>query len=134
ANWLWNHPDAPYPAGSSLNHPDHIASKLGVVAVLAALEHRLRTGQGQSIEMAQTESAAYLLGEFYLEGPTTGRPPAPRGNTVDYAVPHGVYPCAGEDRWVAIAAVGDDAWERLCAGLGLGGDAVARLVEEGGCR
>ena len=137
ANWLWNHPDAPYPAGSSLNHPDHIASKLGVVAVLAALEHRLRTGQGQSIEMAQTESAAYLLGEFYLEGPTTGRPPAPRGNTVDYAVPHGVYPCAGEDRWVAIAAVGDDAWERLCAGLGwepeaglatLGGRQAARAA------
>src|SRR6266704_2355350 len=68
ANWLWNHPDAPYPAGSSLNHPDHIASKLGVVAVLAALEHRHRTGQGQFIEIAQTESAAYLLGEFYLEG------------------------------------------------------------------
>jgi len=122
ANWLWNHADAPYPAGSSLNHPDHLAAKLGGVAVLAALEHRRRTGEGQFIEMAQTEAAAWVQGEFYLETPCAGRPPAQRGNAVEYAVPHGVYPCAprenGEDRWCAIAVVGDDAWRRFAACLG----------------
>jgi crotonobetainyl-CoA:carnitine CoA-transferase CaiB-like acyl-CoA transferase len=117
-NWLWNHADAPYPAGVSLNHPDHIASKLAAVAVLAALEHRRRTGEGQLIEMAQTEAAAYLLGEFYLQGPCTGRPLTPQGNAVEYAVPHGVYPCAGEDRWCAIAVMTDAEWECLvqCCG------------------
>src|SRR6185503_11195858 len=55
ACYLWNHPDAPYPGASSLNHPDHVASKLGLVAVLAALEHRRRTGEGQLIDMAQSE-------------------------------------------------------------------------------
>jgi benzylsuccinate CoA-transferase BbsF subunit len=126
ANWLWNHADAPYPAGSSLNHPDHIASKLATVAVLAALEHRRRTGEGQLIEMAQTEAAAYLLGEVYLQGPCTGQPPQQCGNAVDYAVPHGVYPCArregnDEDRWCAIAVVGDNTWRRFadCLGWGL---------------
>ncbi len=118
ANWLWNHADAPYPAGVALNHPDHIASKLGAVAVLAAVEHRRRTGEGQFIEMAQTEAAAYLLGEFYLQGPCTGSPPRRRGNDVDYAVPHGVYPCAGDDRWCAIAVVGDAAWTRFTHCLG----------------
>jgi crotonobetainyl-CoA:carnitine CoA-transferase CaiB-like acyl-CoA transferase len=122
ANWLWNHPDAPYPAGSSLNHPDHLAAKLAAVAVLAALEHRRRTGEGQLIEMAQTEAAAYVQGEVYLETPCAGRPPAQRGNAVAYAVPHGVYPCApranGEDRWCAIAVVGEDAWQRFAACLG----------------
>lgn len=122
ANWLWNHPDAPYPAGSSLNHPDHVASKLGAVAVLAAVEHRRRTGEGQFIDMAQTEAAAYFHGEVYLEGPCTGRAPQQRGNAAEYAVPHGVYPCAaresGEDRWCAIAVVGDDAWQRLARCLG----------------
>src|SRR5438552_3747758 len=116
--WLWNHPDAPYPAGSSLNHPDHIAAKLAAVAVLAALEHRRRTGEGQLIEMSQAEAAAYLIGEFYLEGPATGRPAAQRGNAALYACPHGVYPSAGEDRWVAIAVVGDGAWERFAGALG----------------
>src|SRR5438445_731428 len=91
--WLWNHPDAPYPAGSSLNHPDHIAAKLAAVAVLAALEHRRRTGEGQLIEMSQAEAAAYLIGEFYLEEPLTGRPAMPDGNRVPYAAPHDVYRC-----------------------------------------
>jgi crotonobetainyl-CoA:carnitine CoA-transferase CaiB-like acyl-CoA transferase len=117
-NWLWNHPGAPYPAGVSLNHPDHIASKLAAAAVLAALAHRRRTGEGQLIEMAQTEAAAYLLGELYLEAPCTGRAPAPRGNASDYAVPHGVYPCAGEDRWCAIAVVSDACWQRFVGGVG----------------
>ncbi len=116
--WLWNHPDAPYPAGSALNHPDHIAAKLSAVAVLAALEHRRRTGEGQLIEMSQAETAAYLIGEFYLEGPCTGGRAAQRGNAVLYACPHGVYPSAGEDRWVAIAVVGDEAWERFRAAVG----------------
>jgi crotonobetainyl-CoA:carnitine CoA-transferase CaiB-like acyl-CoA transferase len=122
ATHLWNHPDAPYPAGSSLEHPDHLAGKLLAVAVLAALEHRRRTGEGQHVELAQTEATAYLLGELYLEGPCTGRPAAPRGNAVDYACPHGVYPCAGEDRWCAIAVVGEDAWSRFRHGVGWAAD------------
>jgi crotonobetainyl-CoA:carnitine CoA-transferase CaiB-like acyl-CoA transferase len=118
ATFLWNHPDAPYPGGSSLEHPDHMAGKLAAVAVLAALEHRRRTGEGQHIELAQSEAAAYLLGEVYLEGPLTGRRVQPRGNAVDYACPHGVYPAAGADAWVAIAAAGDDVWERMRTALG----------------
>jgi crotonobetainyl-CoA:carnitine CoA-transferase CaiB-like acyl-CoA transferase len=117
-NWLWNFPDSPYPAGTSLNHPDHVASKLATVALLAALAHRQRSGEGQFIEMAQTEAAAFLLGERYLELACTGKAAARQGNAVDYAVPHGVYPCAGDDHWCAIAVVGDAAWSRFrrCVG------------------
>jgi crotonobetainyl-CoA:carnitine CoA-transferase CaiB-like acyl-CoA transferase len=118
ATFLWNHSDAPYPGGSSLEHPDHMAGKLAAVAVLAALEHRRRTGEGQHIELAQSEATAYLLGDVYLEEPLTGRRVRPRGNAVDYACPHGVYPAAGVDAWVAIAAVGDDTWEQMRIALG----------------
>ena len=118
ANWLWNHPEAPYPAGVSLNHPDHIASKLAAAAVLAAIAHHGRTGEGQLIEMAQTEAAAYLLGEFYLERSCTGRAPVQRGNAAEHAVPHGVYPCAGDDRWCAIAVMSDACWERFVGCVG----------------
>ncbi len=70
---LWNHPDAPYPCGTSMNHPDHIAGRLLAVGVLAALREREASGEGQLLELAQTEAAAYLIGEVYLEGGALGR-------------------------------------------------------------
>jgi benzylsuccinate CoA-transferase BbsF subunit len=45
---LWAHPDDPFPVGSTLNHPDHAAGKQALVAVLAALRRRERTGEGCS--------------------------------------------------------------------------------------
>jgi crotonobetainyl-CoA:carnitine CoA-transferase CaiB-like acyl-CoA transferase len=120
--WLWNHPDAPYPGGSSLNHPDHVAAKLAVAAILAALEHRRLTGEGQLIEASQAEVAAYLVGEVYLEQGLAGRPSAQRGNTVDWACPHGVYPAAGDDRWIALAVSDDAAWRRCARVLELPDD------------
>ncbi|GIW41919.1 MAG: putative CoA-transferase [Candidatus Binatia bacterium] len=127
--WLWNHEDAPYPAGTSLNHPDHIAGKLLAAVVLAAWERRRETGEGARIEMSQAEAAAYLMGEFYLQKSLTGVPCRPEGNAVPYAVPHGVYPCAGEDRWCAIAVVGDDTWVRFRACVGLEPEPRWRTLE-----
>ena len=114
ATWLWNHPDAPYPAGSSLEHPDHLAGRMLAVAVLAALEHRSRTGEGQYVELSQSEAAAFLLGHFYLQEPCTGRPVVQRGNASADACPHGVYRAKGDDRWVAIAVTDDAGWTRFC--------------------
>ena len=108
--WLWNHEDAPYPGGCSLNHPDHTAAKLAAGVILAALEHRRRTGEGQLIEMSQAESAAYLLGEVYLQAADPKTPLRQTGNRSPYAAPHGVYQCAGTERWVAIAVVSDADW------------------------
>jgi len=126
---LWNHPDAPYPCGTSLNHPDHIAGKLLAVAVLAALDHRQRTGEGQHIDMAQTETAAYFVGEVFLAAALTGVDPGAIGNRHPHAAPHGVYPAAGDDRWVAVAVHDDDAWQRVVALLGWDDDPALRTVE-----
>ena len=115
---LWNHPDAPYPCGTSMNHPDHLAGRLLAVGVLAALREREASGEGQFLELAQTEAAAYLIGEKYLHAARDGTDPAPLGNAHPTAAPHGVYPSAGDDQWVAIAIMDDDAWTRLCAAVG----------------
>jgi crotonobetainyl-CoA:carnitine CoA-transferase CaiB-like acyl-CoA transferase len=111
---LWNHPEAPYPCGTTLNHPDSIAGKLLAVSVLAALHHRAFTGEGQYLEAAQTEVAAYLIGEVYLDAERAGAPPVPLGNRHATAAPHGVYPTAGEDQWIAIAVMSDAEWQRFC--------------------
>ena len=124
---LWSDRDAPYPCGTSLNHPDHIAGKLLAVGVLAALAHCARTGEGQLIDMAQTEAAAYLAGELYLDAAGTGDERSVCGNESAGSVPHGVYPAAGDDRWIAIA-VGDASWHGFVAATGIG-DAAATAGE-----
>ncbi len=130
ATWLWNHPEAPYPAGSSLEHPDHAAGKLASLAVLAALEHRRRTGEGQEIELAQSEAAAFMLGDIYLQASCTGRAATPHGNGSEHAYPHGLYPARGEDAWVAIAVVDDEAWRRMSTALNWPADPrLARLAD-----
>jgi crotonobetainyl-CoA:carnitine CoA-transferase CaiB-like acyl-CoA transferase len=123
---LWNHPDAPYPCGTSMNHPDHIAGRLLAVGVLAALAEREVSGVGQHLELAQTEAAAYLMGETYLEAARAGVDPAPLGNTDPHAAPHGVYPAAGDDQWVAIAVTDDDAWRAFRTALGWDDDPALR--------
>jgi len=60
-----------------------------------------------------------LMGECYLEERCTGIAPKPAGNSVPWASPHGVYPAAGEDRWVAIAVVTDAEWKHLADIAGL---------------
>lgn len=122
--WLWSHPDAPRPVGTSLEHPDHFAARLLAVAVLAALEHRERTGEGQWIELAQTEAAAYPVGEHYFDD----HPPL-RGNAALHACPHGVYPARGVDRWLAIAVVGDAAFARFRRCLGWPDDPALATLE-----
>jgi crotonobetainyl-CoA:carnitine CoA-transferase CaiB-like acyl-CoA transferase len=126
---LWNYPDAPYPCGTSLNHPDHIAGKLLAVGVLAALDHLRRTGEGQLVDMAQTDAAAFLLGDVYLEGHLNGADPPARGNERDDAVPHGVYPAAGEDRWLALSVLDDEAWRRLSGAFGWPLDPATATLE-----
>ncbi len=126
---LWSDREAPYPCGTSLNHPDHIAGKLLAVAVLAALAHRARTGEGQLIDMAQTEAAAYLMGEIYLDAARTGDERAECGNESLSAAPQGVYPCAGDDRWIAIAVCDDAAWRGLVRGLDWVADAALATVD-----
>jgi benzylsuccinate CoA-transferase BbsF subunit len=115
---LWAHPDDPYPVGSNAALPDHMCSKLAVVAVLAALDYRRRTGKGQFIDMAQIEVAATLIGEVYLDYTINNRINKPMGNRSSYAAPHGCYRCKGDDEWCAISVFTVDEWRRFCDVLG----------------
>jgi benzylsuccinate CoA-transferase BbsF subunit len=86
--------------------------------VLAALRHRRRTGEGQFIDLAQTEPTMALLGPALMEYTVNGRIPERQGNDHPQAAPHGVYPCRGDDRWIAICAMDDEQWTRLAQTLG----------------
>lgn len=97
---------------------DSISPRYGVVAVAAALLHRARTGDGSYIDVSQVETGVYGLSEWLL-GYEVGNTSFGRiGNRAPHAAPHGIFPCAGEDRWIAIAAHDDGDWRRLVAAMG----------------
>jgi len=97
---------------------DYIAVGYGYIAILAALEYRRRTGQGQYIDMAQYEGGVQFMAPGILEQQLLGTSPSRQGNRHPYAAPHGVYPCQGEDSWCTISVFNDDQWARLAGVMG----------------
>src|SRR5262249_33912500 len=101
------------PAGPFSAYTDYVSPRFVAVAILAALEHRRRTGEGQYIDLSQAEASLHFLGPALLDHEVNDRLPQRVGNADPDLAPHGVYPTTGRDCWVAIA-VGDD---RACAAL-----------------
>ena len=110
------------PVGTGTHYPDHVPNPgHALVALLAALVHRNRTGRGGRIELSQFESTVSLVGPAVVRYSVTGEQPARQGNRVPEAAPHGVYPCEGDDNWIAISVRTDAEWQSLATVL----DAVA---------
>ena len=105
------------PVGMGPLYSDFATPYAAVSALMAALHHRDRTGEGQFIDIAQAQATVGLLGTGVIEHSATGEVPPPPGNRARDYCPHGAYRCAGDDRWLAIAVRGDDDWQRLCATL-----------------
>jgi crotonobetainyl-CoA:carnitine CoA-transferase CaiB-like acyl-CoA transferase len=95
-------------------YPDSLSALHGLFAVLAALDHKRRTGVGQFVNVAQLEATISVIGEVVMEATANGAEPPKLGNASRVAAPHGCYRCAGDDRWVAIAVFDDTAWRALC--------------------
>jgi len=114
---LTSYPDKP-PLGLGHSYADHIAGLYAALALLSALEHRQKTGEGQYIDVSQVEAMTSLLASAFLEYGLTGKPPEPAGNRSDKAAPHGVYRCRGEDRWCAIAVFSDRQWRGFRKAVG----------------
>jgi benzylsuccinate CoA-transferase BbsF subunit len=92
---------------------------LAVSALMAALDYRRKTGKGQHIDFSQIEAGLHFIpGHHLLDFSLNEREYERKGNHCDYACPHAVYPCRGEDRWCAITIFSDQEWEALCHGMG----------------
>jgi len=105
------------PAGVFGAYTDYVAPRFTAMAILAALDYRRRTGQGQYIDQSQAECALHFLGPAILDYTVNGRVDKRVGNSDTRFAPHGVYPAAGDDNWVAIVCRDDDDWRRLCVAM-----------------
>jgi benzylsuccinate CoA-transferase BbsF subunit len=96
------------PVGPGFSYADHVAGLYASLAVLGALEQRRRTGEGQYIDISETEAMESLLGGDM----------EPAGNLSKEAAPHNVYRCKGKDCWCAIAVFTDAEWQGLKKAMG----------------
>jgi crotonobetainyl-CoA:carnitine CoA-transferase CaiB-like acyl-CoA transferase len=94
---------------------DSIAGLNGVSAILTALIHKQRTGEGQFIDLNQAECLFPLGIHGILEQSVTGKNFKRYGNEHPDFAPHGVYPCKGEDNWILIQVFDESDWSRLKA-------------------
>jgi crotonobetainyl-CoA:carnitine CoA-transferase CaiB-like acyl-CoA transferase len=116
----------PYPGQdpSTINrgaHNDPVNALTCVYGAIAGLHHRAATGQGVAVDVSGSEAIMPHLGEMFLDYVMNGRMWEPKGNQAPGIAPHGVYRCAGDDNWIAIAVQTDEHWRALCQVLSLNG-------------
>lgn len=98
------------PLGFGMAYTDVIVPRFGVVALMAALDYRRRTGKGMLLDISQLETAIHFLSPQVLDYSVNGRIGNRMGNRCPYAAPHGVFPCRDKDSWCAIAVFTDEEW------------------------
>lgn len=108
-------PEPAMPAGWGYSYLDWMGAYSFALAMLSALLHRERTGEGQWVDASQSEVGMFINGTTILDWSANGRIWSRYGNRSPYkpAAPHGIYPCAGEDRWLAIACFTEAEWQAL---------------------
>ena len=109
------------PMKSGINHGDPITGSHAAGVLLAALRRRRRTGKGMYIDVSQQESSVALMGPELLSYQMNGRETERRGNRSPWFAPCNTYRCAGEDRWITIAATSEQEWAALAKEIGAPG-------------
>lgn len=101
-------------------YTDYTAPQFSLLAIMAALDYRRRTGKGQYIDLSQYESAIHLTAPLILDNQVNNRVSIRTGNRSPDAVPHNAYPCkpTHTDRWCAIGVYTEEEWKSFCDIIG----------------
>ncbi len=101
-------------------YSDPFTGIFGAFAVVTALQHRDKTGEGQYIDFSQQEAVMQMVGPAYMDYAMNQRVAGPKGNRhpLGIAAPHGVFRCAGDDRWISIAIESEAEWAALVDAMG----------------
>ena len=101
------------PVQPEIPYPDYTAAEHTVFAVMAALIHKLKEGEGQFIEISQAECVTSTTPETILEYTANKKIVKRIGNSHPNISPHGCYPCKGQDKWITITANSEYQWKSL---------------------
>jgi benzylsuccinate CoA-transferase BbsF subunit len=114
-----------YITGNPNGRPAFIAGEIDLLsaitstfAILAALNYRLKTGEGQYIDLSSAEAMNALIGEVLMDYTANGNIQSRNGNLDEFMAPHNCYRCKGKDKWVSIAISTDEEWQAICKVFG----------------
>ena len=127
---ITGYPDS-FPCGIGGTWPDFAVGTGMVFFLLAALHYRDRTGQGQYLDLSMAEMVTTMMPEAMMDFLMNGRDQAAIGNRDESMAPHGVFPAAGDDQWIAIAIASDDEFAQLVRGARRAFDGVRRRSSRG---
>ena len=124
---LWDYPDVDRPSGSQSIFPDHWAGRMGALAAVAGVLGRRRgvMAHGCHSEVCQVEQTVGAMGDLLARESLKPGSVKPQGNRRDRGAPWGLFPCDGEDQWVAICCRTDAEWAALAGMIGVGDAALA---------
>lgn len=108
------------PTGLGNSYGDPVVGLYCAFAILAALEYRDRTGQGQYMDLSGYETICTAIAPALMDVLNNKKDIQPEGNSPDYihAAPYGCYRCSGDDRWCVISVFDDNQWKNLCKAAG----------------
>jgi benzylsuccinate CoA-transferase BbsF subunit len=113
---------------------DPITALWETMAILSAVHHWRRTGQGAYVDLSMLEATVALLPEALLHAALGEQVAERRSTTEAGASPSGVFRCAGADEWLALSVRTEEEWRGLCRVVGDAdfasgaGDAASRLA------
>ncbi|MCP4757200.1 MAG: CoA transferase [Proteobacteria bacterium] len=110
-------PDRP-PSGMPLAYGDFASTGTGLLSIVSALLRQKKAGKGVYIDQSQYEVNVHILAGSIMEYLVNDRVLGRNGNRLDYAAPHGVYQCEGNDRWIAVTVFSDDEWKNFRQAIG----------------
>jgi crotonobetainyl-CoA:carnitine CoA-transferase CaiB-like acyl-CoA transferase len=100
--------------GAMAGEIDLLSAITSACAILAGLNHREMTGEGQHIDLSSTDSISVLIGDVLMDYLANGRVQTRRGNLDEAMAPHNCYRCKGDDKWISVAVATDEEWQALC--------------------
>ncbi len=105
------------PAIPELPYADYTAGEHTIFAIMAALMHRSLTGEGQFIDVSQTQTLTATVPEPLMDYAFNGRVTGTSGNRDDRYAPQGTYPCEGDESWISLSVRTDNEWAAFCGVL-----------------
>ena len=106
------------PVSLMVAYSDYLVPHFAAAALIGALDYKKKTGKGQLLDISQFEVGLQLLSPALVNYICNNTEEKAKGNSCEFAAPHGAFKCQGDDRWCTISVFDDKEWKSFCNAIG----------------